>query len=810
MIVLGIQTEADDASVPEDLSFQADIYGDQNLENIAYSSDLGFHSFGGFGTNSHTYAARLRSGDEVAYAISAHNPNAFSIEVTNADDDTVSLLVTNDDYSSGTVSAPGPNQLQFTWAVEQSGIHLNLHRYIVLDENARVHAQHVVSEVFAIENLGDRFTLDSFTEYLHIDDKTAARDFDCDGVAETLLAINSYSSNGYPVFGKLYEQEQNLHTKFAIEGNYATAQHFVYREFGEVAETDILTATYVSSTAKNGIDAEQQVADDIRALLDPDQVQDLWSVRTYNTDDRGGVFLNGMMVAGSRYSHYPDSGSVSVCEHWNSAQDNYLSFASWDLGVCCTAEWGFDLRRNGELQWSEEGSASTNFGLTYTNTLRVSPSNEVTRYEHPAPINPLDGDWELSVSADGGFAFVLIDNLPVAGSTYDKEQTVNVSHLLGEQQNHIHLNTWNDGGGTHRWDFAIKRNGEIIWETRSQIDDGHRGHGYYKHVIITAEGEIEELLSVPLLLQTSRPWSGYRYGNYQDNDEEHTIGALGCWMTSAAMVNNYWAGESSFNTDPGILNSWLRAYEGYNPSHGVIWSSLVQYAARNDIAMSIADSSGTRNDALLDEALNSGNPAIIGVNLDAEGQPQHYVAATGKTIVDGQPTYMINDPYVHGRTTLFDLYGNNYSQILVFDSSSDDRRLLSISAHSPVELLITDPQGRKQGYDPSTDVVWDEIPNAEYFVRTLAADGGSETEADVLESVAFLSTMPSDGQYTIQVFGVDTGSYQLVISASNQGGQARQLVMEGTANDGSEDVFEISYNSYSGLGHSVFLPIVWK
>ena len=65
-------------------------------------------------------------------------------------------------------------------------------------------------------------------------------------------------------------------------------------------------------------------------------------------------------------------------------------------------------------------------------------------------------------------------------------------------------------------------------------------------------------LNVPLFLQTDPAWSNELYGSYQT--QPNNIGKWGCYMTSAAMVVNYYAeqGLSTFRTDPGQFNLWLK------------------------------------------------------------------------------------------------------------------------------------------------------------------------------------------------------------------------------------------------------------
>jgi len=120
---------------------------------------------------------------------------------------------------------------------------------------------------------------------------------------------------------------------------------------------------------------------------------------------------------------------------------------------------------------------------------------------------------------------------------------------------------------------------------------------------------------------------------------------------------------------------------------------------------------------VLDNFLLSGNPVVLGVNSDG-----HFVVATGKTIdQNGKETYAINDP-LSGKTTL-DKYNNTYSSAKLFSGAPSDKRSLSVSAHSPIEQLITDPKGRRFGYDPVTGNFINEIPDAEYTLQSILANG---------------------------------------------------------------------------------------
>jgi len=319
-------------------------------------------------------------------------------------------------------------------------------------------------------------------------------------------------------------------------------------------------------------------------------------------------------------------------------------------------------------------------------------------------------------------------------------------------------------------------------------------------------------VGVPLLLQIDPAWKTKPYANYPPNDTTNTIGRWGCFMTSAAMIINYWGqrNQTPFQTNPDVFNTWLRNNQGYDAGNLVIHSAIPRYATQNNVSLYYKGATSGRNDAILDDYLTSGNPVIIGVNLrvDSQGRtyPTHYVVATGKTTVSGQPTYSINDP-IYGATTLYEKWSNNYSSITLFSGTQADRRSLRVSAHSPVELLVTDPLGRKSGYDPATGTFWNDIPDATYLINAIAADANPD-QGLFLESKVLIVNNAIDGQYTVSVLGTGQGVYEVNSIASDWMGQISRRTFTGTAQAGSVDSQTVSYSSYTGVNELIYLPFV--
>lgn len=82
-----------------------------------------------------------------------------------------------------------------------------------------------------------------------------------------------------------------------------------------------------------------------------------------------------------------------------------------------------------------------------------------------------------------------------------------------------------------------------------------------------------------------------------------------------------------------------------------------------------------------------------------------------------------------------------------------------------VELVVTDPRGRRVGNDPVANKHYDEVPRASYGYEGLDDDESDEPgpETGVVE---FCN--PEPGEYKVQVFAKDSGRYSLEVYASSR------------------------------------------
>lgn len=321
-----------------------------------------------------------------------------------------------------------------------------------------------------------------------------------------------------------------------------------------------------------------------------------------------------------------------------------------------------------------------------------------------------------------------------------------------------------------------------------------------------------DIPNVPLFLQGDPAWGGDTWYTYDPDTPGETIRKWGCNLTSAAMLINYYAAANGATgrTTPGQFNTWIRS-KGIT-SVSAIYAAAMSYAKELGVPFHMPDNpilaQGAGSDQRLRTYMRTGNPVILRVNA-ASASGIHFVVATGITTYNGQSTYTIHDP-VYGQTTLAQRYPAGYTQVNLFNSTSPDRRTLMSIIHSPAELVLTDPQGRRTGYDPTTGVAYAEIPGAVYVSDTIAPadDTGIQTAMD--EKYVFVPS-PIDGEYTVQVIGTASGEYLVEHVATDWTGNISAASVTGVTSEGQIDEEPVDYDGTIGvvLGR-IYLPTVQR
>lgn len=114
----------------------------------------------------------------------------------------------------------------------------------------------------------------------------------------------------------------------------------------------------------------------------------------------------------------------------------------------------------------------------------------------------------------------------------------------------------------------------------------------------------------------------------------------------------------------------------------------------------------------LNQLLFQYGPQMIGTKVNKKNEPGHWVTATGHNIEE--TTLLINDPDGGKVTTVADEYSNRWSHIRPFSGPEfvvTDNSGITIRFHSPGELVLTNPDGRRVGFDPISGTKFSEIPS---------------------------------------------------------------------------------------------------
>jgi hypothetical protein len=234
------------------------------------------------------------------------------------------------------------------------------------------------------------------------------------------------------------------------------------------------------------------------------------------------------------------------------------------------------------------------------------------------------------------------------------------------------------------------------------------------------------------------------------NEKEYTIKQKGCYLSDAAGVLNY---HGVAATDPPTLNDALNAVAGGYSAGNVNPRAVADQGTAAGVNMRFV---GATND--LYNAICQYGPTLVGVHCNASNQAGHWVLAYGRDA--NKTTWLILDPNGGHDTTLAVGYSNKYCAARVFSGPEHTFTTssgITIKFHSPVELLLTDPQGRRLGTDPVTGQSFDEIPGAYYEAGGLEDDETGEPDDDPAKTL-FLPT-PAVGDYALAVTGTANGTY---------------------------------------------------
>lgn len=314
------------------------------------------------------------------------------------------------------------------------------------------------------------------------------------------------------------------------------------------------------------------------------------------------------------------------------------------------------------------------------------------------------------------------------------------------------------------------------------------GHGY---VSITYGPTPCSVPGIPQLKQGASPWGATSY----DGAGQGTIASYGCLITSAAMLLTHYASEQSiaFVPTPSEIDDWLEADGAYDAAGGLRSPlRLARYAREvGGVQIKLVKTEFQANDNDVHAAICEGNPVILGTPF-AGGQ--HFLLAYAPVGPSHNQTWLINDPLgrcgagtrvgetcatdalcpggscfngaLIGPMRLADQPYGMYNRYIYFTQTSMQSGFSTAAQSSggPIfigdegcgaQILVTDAQGRRTGFDPETQQLLREIPGATYGGESIANDDDPVgVTGPTPTSYRFSSVTAQDGIYRVTFFGL--------------------------------------------------------
>ena len=281
-----------------------------------------------------------------------------------------------------------------------------------------------------------------------------------------------------------------------------------------------------------------------------------------------------------------------------------------------------------------------------------------------------------------------------------------------------------------------------------------------------------------------------------------TMYQSGCAITSLAdVLDTYGMQINGTSVDPRSLNHLLGQNPGTHSGCGIYFNGIPRVVNYNLLYNDFPDTVLLKDRIThIDDALNAGNLVIARINYG-----RHFVVFYQKSATpapDGSPDYYILDPnrYIpdHSGMTLYQAYHQTINQladtlqVVVFENKAPKPGTSwVIVAHSPVKMLITDPNGTQTGFNPTTGSNVLNIPGSSYGVQKGINDPNSP-QPPLPDVLYFGQNDLENGTYKVQVIGTGNGPYTLDFGTASGPGNTSLQSVTGTAVPGQTDTYIVS------------------
>jgi hypothetical protein len=409
-------------------------------------------------------------------------------------------------------------------------------------------------------------------------------------------------------------------------------------------------------------------------------------------------------------------------------------------------------------------------------------------YRYPAKYGGINKSWKLMVFEEGTYKAYFRD-LWVGQKTYIRdavdgdEWTATATLPDGSTRNwgairfYSLYNGMRDCFVSPFWVVEGSRNIDVLWYTNSQgapTGDWQFQFFFNGAPLFPAPSQFHLFPRIPPQTDVDDRVPLYAQRDYSDTYdhswlpwiEDGTIASKGCCLTSLAMVVSY----HGTTMEPDELNDFLCWNSGYSLRNGsvVFPTACAKLHEQGKAALTWGGYMGADSTSLRRDIWMYG-PQIL--KLDYEPGHTHYVVALGWDESTGK--LLINDS-VDAQEKLItgwmpDGSFNGYRRVIGPEYRYDDDLCdIHIGFHSPGELLITDPLGRREGFDPVSGTRYYGIPNATYGPGDTVDSAEGEPPMDVPKVLDI--RFPAEGEYSLSVTGTGEGAYSLEVFACDREG----------------------------------------
>jgi hypothetical protein len=263
---------------------------------------------------------------------------------------------------------------------------------------------------------------------------------------------------------------------------------------------------------------------------------------------------------------------------------------------------------------------------------------------------------------------------------------------------------------------------------------------------------------------------------------------------------------ANYKVKAGVLGS-----VGFNSKSVLLWDGAAQVAnASKQTPVSFINPvklDGSVKGAIeaVQNEICAGNPVIL--KLEKQGSdpehPKNHFVLVEAIDLDGskkQTLRLLNPGTVNGNGQFYSSIASSYPKVLqkyVYHSSLSDPSMIDLSAPPDVDFVVTDPLGRRTGFDPIAKVTYDEIPEATYYFESVNTPAESDKDEVFAQEQRFMSWGNAiDGTYSVEVFSLTDEDYYLDYRSTDMAGNFNDAVYKtGHLSSGQSAVVIFTHSS---------------